>query len=423
MYRYHLILLLFSFVLFPAKANSTAPSAEEIRFWQSDLTYLHNELERRHYNLYHQKSKTTLTREFSDLRNKLPTLTQEQLMVQLMQIVQGVGDGHTMLKWNNLPIQRYPIQLKYFDGDWRVIAASAQHIALLGTKLIAINQQPIHQIAKRVGDISPTQSESSAARIYATAQAMIITSVLQGLGITSENQAQFEFLNEQDQTIQATLSAVPSAQEKSWVYIHEPNDKHPYQGEVNENTDGLDYYQPQGSKTAYIDFNRYPGYLSMLWFGLNVKDAIKEGQIDNLVIDFRDNRGGDFYVGLMLTQFLLTIDSLNWQNGIYVLINEGTYSAASSNAIHFRQILNAKIVGQPSGGAPHGIQDVDSITLPNSGWKVKYSKRKFRFTDVVSDGIQPDVFIANDWNDYKQGLDTAMKWVLDDINQAGSREK
>lgn len=88
---------------------------------------------------------------------------------------------------------------------------------------------------------------------------------------------------------------------------------------------------------------------------------------------------------------------------------------ATSNASQFRQILNAKIVGEPTGSNPTGHQDMGQFSLPNSGMTITYSKRLFRFQEKITQGVQPDVLIEYDWKSYFKGKDNMMEWVIRDI--------
>jgi hypothetical protein len=77
-------------------------------------------------------------------------------------------------------------------------------------------------------------------------------------------------------------------------------------------------------------------------------------------------------------------------------------------------------VGEPTGGNPVGYQDMDSFTLPNSGWRITYSKRNYRFQDAFSPGIQPDTPVEGDWESYRNGTDKPLVWVMQDIANRSS---
>src|SRR5690606_13095213 len=137
--------------------------------------------------------------------------------------------------------------------------------------------------------------------------------------------------------------------------------------------------------------------------------------IKHVVIDLRQNGGGDFFVGLVLAWGLVVIDSLDWRQGFYVLTSGQTFSAAMSNAAQYRQILNATIVGEPSGANPGGYQDADTFLLPNSQWKVMYSKRLYRFQELPSNGVQPDKLLAAEWKAFSKGQDNQLAWIMESI--------
>jgi len=112
---------------------------------------------------------------------------------------------------------------------------------------------------------------------------------------------------------------------------------------------------------------------------------------------------------------LLLADSINWKSGVYVLIDNVTFSAAMSNAAQFSQILNAKLVGEPTGGKPSGYQDIGQFFLPNSKLVVTYSKRFYHFKDDQKDALYPDINIELSIDDYVKKNDRQLGWILDDI--------
>jgi C-terminal processing protease CtpA/Prc len=168
-------------------------------------------------------------------------------------------------------------------------------------------------------------------------------------------------------------------------------------------------------ETIYLDFKKYPRFQEMHSFAAKLAELTKDQHIKRIIIDLRHNGGGDFFVGLALAWGLIVVDSLDWQKGMYVLIGRQTFSAAMSNAAQYRQILNATLVGEPTGANPVGYQDADTFNLPHSGWKVMYSKRLYKFQDKASDGVQPDINIPLEWNAYKMGEDNQLDWILNKI--------
>lgn len=150
-------------------------------------------------------------------------------------------------------------------------------------------------------------------------------------------------------------------------------------------------------------------------FSENVYDFIQQNKSKHLIIDLRDNYGGDFFIGQILASWLNASDSIDWKSRVYVLVDRVTYSAAMVNALQFKQLLNAKVVGEPTGANPNGYQDLGQFKLPNSNLLITYTKRLFRLQDIDTKGLQPDVLITPKWDNYKKGVDEVLDWVLNDI--------
>ena len=165
----------------------------------------------------------------------------------------------------------------------------------------------------------------------------------------------------------------------------------------------------------------YSSIETMQAFGETVLTHIRQRKTRNLIIDLRDNFGGVFYTGLELAFYLNLADSVNWQEGVYVLSGHRTFSAAMSNTAQFRQVLNAALVGSPTGGQPCRFQDMGQFTLPNSAILVTYSKRQFCFFDTDADTIYPDHAVDTPLEDYTGDKDSVLEWVLSDIKNNESK--
>jgi hypothetical protein len=126
----------------------------------------------------------------------------------------------------------------------------------------------------------------------------------------------------------------------------------------------------------------------------------------------RKNGGGDLYVGTVLAYALNLADSIDWKNGVFVLTSNKTFSAATSNAALFKQLLNAQVIGQPTGSNPNGYQDMDSFILPNSKLVITYSKRLFRLSDKGNVALKPDFMIHQKKRDLLNNVDTILTELI-----------
>jgi hypothetical protein len=88
-----------------------------------------------------------------------------------------------------------------------------------------------------------------------------------------------------------------------------------------------------------------------------------------------------------------------------------------SNAAQYQQILNARLVGEPTGARPSGYQDMGTFTLPHSQWQVSYSKRLYRFKNTDQDALYPDVLIERTIADFLTPQDAALDWIVEQLKQ------
>lgn len=390
-------------------------NSQEVSKWSKDIEYFHSQLEQNHINLYHAISKTDFESELSNLNTSLPDYNKYQVMVEMMRITRLIGDGHTNFGYWGHDYSRFPIYFKLFGDELRVIKTTPEYSNLIGKKLTSIDGTEVKNLIKIISPVVQGVDNIHSFTHFLP-NTINVAEVLFGLKITKQlNSANFEFTDEDGDNQSLVLNSIShdNLKDLALEVLHE---RPVNLGYPLESTDGIWLSADDQTNTAYIKFNSYPGYLKMALFAYKVKEQLIGHQVKNLIIDLRENDGGNFFEGLVLAQMLVVVDNLDWEDGIYVLIGKQTFSAGVSNAAQFKQILNAKLVGEPTGGNPYGYQDGDSFVLPNSNWPVQYSKRFFKMQDHQTEGLLPDIKIETKWSDYKQSLDKQLEWVLNDIS-------
>jgi hypothetical protein len=136
---------------------------------------------------------------------------------------------------------------------------------------------------------------------------------------------------------------------------------------------------------------------------------IDSNNVNKIVIDLRINPGGNFESGRRLIAEL----KKRQKNGkTYVLIGRRTGSAAVVNAMDMQKDLNAVLVGEPTGEKPNTYGDLEFMYLPNSGLSLGYSSNYYKFRDKEEDALMPDYLIVPNWEDYANGRDATLEWIL-----------
>jgi len=368
--------------------------------WHQDLAYFARELPKRHLNAFHAVSREAFDAAVKQLESRIGTATDEEMAVGLIRLTAMVGDGHTRV---NIPKEwhRLAIQIQPFGDEWRITRVTAPTKPILGAKVAAIGGVPIAEVVKRLSPLS-AQDELPPWQRVMVASHMNTAEVLRGVGIDpSEITAVADdgtsstlplstmLISEQTRQPWITLGTAPTLSlrepESAFVIQHLP-----------------------AKKTVYANWRRYENladYSAKLWQLVDSTDTKR------VIIDLRQNGGGDFKVGrrYMVSELARRAGKVE---GV-ILIGARTFSAAMVNAIDFRKDAHALLVGNTIGEKPNSYSENDEMTLPASRLSISYSTRLYKFVpDDAPNVVEPDQRVEQTWADAKAGRDAALEWVL-----------
>jgi hypothetical protein len=384
--------------------------------WREDLEIYKSGLEQKHINLYHSVKEKDFNKQWSNLHDMLGSLKDFEIILELMRLTRCIKDGHTAVSLRNITTHHFPFELEQVEGEWFVVKTLKEHQNILFSKLQSINGIPVQEVALKVSEVAQFV-ENEFSLNERTGQYLPMAELLFHLDVISkEKTAVFGFIDKDNIEIQKTLTAIetpfaPAQNNNSEVSLSIPEIKDP----VSKNPD-IWYTPILDTEALYINFTSYPGFEEMQLIGEQLVSYIEKNQIKQVLIDMRENGGGDLYVGTVLAYALNLSDTIDWENGVYVLTGNKTFSAATSNAALFKQLLNARIVGEPTGSNPNGYQDMDTFVLPNSKLTITYSKRHFRLGDHEGKALFPDILISQNTEDLYQSKDTLLKALIKELN-------
>lgn len=378
--------------------------------WLQDLEAYKTGLEQKHIDVYNKISDNEFDSELEIIKSSIGNKTDFQLVMDLMRLTRKIGDGHTAISLSNIETHNFPFEIKQFGNDWRIVKIAQPFGHLLGARLVAVDETPMAIAAQKVGEVAQFV-ENPHSKIIRTAQYFPISELLFELNLIKQKEkASFTFKSDDGTVFTETLtvSANNEPVEFTELTISVPEIEKPEETLIT----GFWYAPISGTDALYIHFENYPTFEEMMQIAEEMVGFIFQNNIRKLVIDLRNNGGGDLYVGLVLANALNLADPVDWKSGVYVLADKVTFSAATSNTALFRELLNAKIVGEPTGSNPTGFQDMDTFELPNSKLVVCYSKRLFRIQEEFSEGVQPDIPQTYEWESFSQGNDNMLQWVI-----------
>jgi len=361
------VLLLCSFTLL---AQSSDPARDER--WRQDLQFLATELVRVHPDFFTQTSREDFNRAVTQLNDSIPTKADYQILVEMARIVAMGADAHT-----SLPIlgrlRRYPVRLQWFSDGLFAVQAGTPYARALGRKLVRIGDTSINDAYAKVAAVIPHENDYWVRQL--SPDYLICPEVLHALGIVPQlGTAGFTFQDAGGDTFSLNL---PPGDIRLIPAPHKARPVIP----LYQRSPALFYwfdYLPE-ARTLYIKYNNCEEspLLPMAEFGREVVAFIESNPVDRIVLDLRNNSGGDSNVIVPLLNALgqaLVSGVLRLPAGGYALIGRQTFSSGMLNAIDLKQ-GGAMLVGEPTGGKPGGFGDTRSFVLPNSRLTVFHSTR------------------------------------------------
>ncbi|HLI65329.1 MAG TPA: S41 family peptidase [Caulobacteraceae bacterium] len=373
--------------------------------WRADLKTFATELPARHMNAFHFTSQAAFQAAVADLDRRLDGLDGDQSSVGLEQLARMIGDGHTGFHTPEAFEAQLPIKVQHFGDEVRIVEAAPGAEPLLGQRLVAINGAPIAEVNRRLLTVTPAD-EGMGVRQGVADRRMTLGLYLHGLGITpTRGSARLTVAGDDGRTSEVDLVPTIARAGEAWTSVQATTPL------MRQHENDPMWCATPAPGVLYCDFRSYQGLAGP---AATMRAEIARTHPDKLVIDMRQNGGGDFNVGLRNVVDPIRDDpTVNRKGHLFVLIGPMTFSAGMSNSAHFRQRTAAILVGEPIGERPNSYQENRELTLPNSHLVLSYSTRFYESApgDPANE-IRPDVEVPTPWDAYKAGRDPVLEWVI-----------
>ena len=373
--------------------------------WHEDLRFLSKELPKRHANAFHHTSHELFETQVTELDGKLDRLNTDEIFVGMNRLANMIGDGHTYLLSPTDGVT-LSLQLERFGNDYRVVAVMPGSEGVLGGRVIKIGDTPIARARELLLSLTPAD-ETEVLRESRLTVLLTRGYVLHGAGIIEDcDSARYALADDDGKQFTAVAqNTAVDDKETSWIYAFENG---PLFRQRPHET--FWYCYLPDSDAVYVNFR---GYKDLSKHSKGLLRLIRQNDPEKLVIDLRQNGGGDYKKGLKhIVHPIRDLSRINRRGHLFILISPNTFSAAMSNSAHFRYQTKAILVGQQIGEKPNSYQESRAMKLPNSKWKVQYSVKFYKFVEKGENLIRPDVEVIPTWDDYKAGRDPVLERAL-----------
>jgi Peptidase family S41 len=375
--------------------------------WREDLQFLAREIPRRHKNAFHTVTREQFERAVAELDAQIPNLNDTQIALNLSRIAAMIGDGHTRVNWH-WAYPRVPLSFFWFGNELRVVRAIEPYRSALGARVIAIGGDRLAEFNAKARPFVH-QGENEWYAMSESAGFLEYPAFLHAAGV-SQDGVHAKYTLEDARGKRLIVQLQPLAPQVRAVWLDAARTPPLYRQRLDE---PLWYTYLQESETVYFNFKGYPSRTAFKNFSQDLFAFIDKNPVKRLVVDLRQNGGGDFTRGReYIVNEIKKRDRLNRRGRLFVVIGRWTYSAGMANAADFRKETNAILVGEPTGGRPNGYQENRDFMLPNSHLNVWVSTEFYKFAEQDTPGLMPDHRIDPDWPSYLQGRDPVMEWIL-----------
>lgn len=409
----------------PLPAEETPPAAVD---WAGDLAALRRELPARHKDLFFSVPPAEFERQLDALAAALPLASDLATALRLQEIVVSLGDDHTAIDWTPLAASGtyFPLGLHWFTDGWRVLTASEAHAALLGRKVVAVGGVPMAEVERRCARLLSRDNPWLVK--HRLPNILPFAGVLQHLGLAANDRVVVTCADETGRTADTAVPFVAATDAKKVKRVQYRPANPPYSTANQRPT--LKTHLFARDRIYYIHYNRCEGRETAERLGdkkraaelpslvdgfaqivAELRPLLRSGQADKIVFDVQFNSGGASDFGSRFAQDLAALPGLREPGRVFVIVGRRTFSSAIINAMDFKEVLGAIVVGEPTSGTPNHFGEVRQFVLPSSRLRVGYSTKRFGDPAAPSVPLQPDLVAEMSFADYSSGRDAALEAI------------
>jgi hypothetical protein len=433
--------VLIGFASVAAHASATRHSGQE---WIDSVDRMVDQIRATHPEPFAKRGRLEFLRSVEDFKHHLAEFSEEEKMVRAMQIVASLGDGHTQLQPDRSDFGFwYPIRVVEFPDGYFVTSALDKYRKFAGARVLKVANRPIAEVAAAarslVGADNPFGARWNLGSLHNAAlmnglgfagadyslsitvkldNGRIVTESLPAL--MADDQRYGQGFSRNDWEDSAETLGPPLASPEQWItaYNGEPgsafrvrDDRHPVHLTLRRALVGRNVPQ---ANTYYIQSNIVEDAAdeSFRHFFFRVVDEVSIAHSKNIILDLRNNPGGD---GSRIQELIPLFSShLGPEQNLYILTGPKTFSAAILWLGDFRRFLHPTIVGEPAGAALNSFGDAHEYPFPVIGVTAHISTLRNVKSDVLdlSRNTPVDVAAPMTFADWRAGRDPAVDAIV-----------
>lgn len=356
----------------PAAAQDAA--ARDAR-WRADLDSLAARIGTAHPNPYTRVSADSFRQQVAELRERIPSLSDRQMVLGMARILALLNDSHSTMNLfqAGTAIRRYPVTYRWFSDGLFVTGAPETRSRAVGAKVLAIAGKPVEEVYEAIRPWVSHDAESWYR--YSSQAALAIHDMLVAANVVPDGAPLV--LDLEAAAGQQFREEIPLA---AAVVAEGPVFSRPalplYRRLANQ-----DYWFDwlPAERTLYIQYNRCreSALLPIRRFAADIIAFARDNRPERWVIDIRENSGGaSQWFQLLLNEIGLAVAGGQVPfpaKGGFGITGKRTFSSGTLAAWDMRG-FGMQLVGETTGGRVFWFGENLPHTLP-SGLQVAISTR------------------------------------------------
>jgi hypothetical protein len=405
-------------ILFLALAVASSMAQVTAAQWQEDVRFLQSALERQHPNPYRRNKKEVFDTAARRLIDSIPSMPRDEISVGLMRLMALVQDGHTSLFPPELfqkPV--FPLRFYLFEDGLYIIRAPKQYTELVGSRVLSIARVDVAEALKQAFEI--VAADNDMGRRENAPVILAVPDLLSGLKINTDKTRlplKVEIaggVKNVDITPAGTLidllqspagwTDAGRSEGKTPLYLRDPRNSYWFEYDKEHR---LVYLQQNAVQ------NKDNGE-SLSDFYKRVLDVVAANPVDKLVIDLRQNGGGNNGLNTPLIRGIIK-SKVDEPGHLFVITGRITFSAAQNYVNALERYTTAIFVGEPTGEHPNGYGDARPVELPNSKLTPRISTLYWQDLDPrdARQWTAPQIATPLTFADYRNGVDPALQAII-----------
>ncbi len=424
---------------------------------KADLRYLKSKLENNHPNLYLYTSKSAIDKTFDSLENSIVNPLTESAFYRHITIISSIiKDGHTIIlpseattSFQNSTGSFLPYHFVIIENRLFTDMVYTSDISIpVGSEITAINNIAATEIIKQLTERQVRDGNNLTYPIW-----ILSNYFRQYYSFIFGHPSSFTISYKiNGQTNAASIKALT----KDSIYFYR---KQNYPGKTFSilPNEGLQLKIDNEKKYALLTIKNFHNDVLKRDYKQNFEkviasffEKINDSKTENLILDLRNNQGGDIENGVYLLSYLLDkpfsvvqeyfcveSDGIqpchgpslglhnpkgnNFKGKLYVLINGGSFSNSGIVSSCLQANNRAAFIGQETGGNPNVIAGfIKDIKLPNTKIQVQIPTKQFVITNKLKNngrGIMPSQIVEPALADILNGKDTELDYTIDLIGK------